>query len=140
MTAKLESEDGKEVYASATLDNITSYWSHSKVMLTSNCTDSTAQVTLYIEEEADLAIRLVSLFPAENVQEEELQPFRTDMLQYLKDLQPRLLCCAVLCCAVLCCAVLCSVFPCAANFLPCGALHCAMLAALLCATVLSTVM
>ncbi len=58
-------------------------------MLTSNTADAKAQLTLYIEGEADLAVRLVSLFPAENVKGAVLQPFRPDLLQYLKDLQPR---------------------------------------------------
>ena len=89
VTAKLESETGKEVYASADMGDISESWSHSKVMLTSNATDAKAQLTLYIEGEADLAVRLISLFPAENVKGAVLQPFRPDLLQYLKDLQPR---------------------------------------------------
>lgn len=89
VTAKLESEDSKTVYASAEINNISSSWSHPKIMLTSNSTDASAQLTLYIEGEVDLAVRLVSLFPAENVQGDVLQPFRADLLQYLKDLHPR---------------------------------------------------
>lgn len=89
VTAKLESETGKEVYASADLGAISNSWSHSKVMLTSNATDAKGQLTLYVEGEADVAVRLVSLFPAENVKGAVLQPFRPDLLQYLKDLQPR---------------------------------------------------
>ncbi len=88
VTAKLESETGK-VYASADIGDTSNSWSHSKVMLTSNETDAKAQLTLYIDGEADLAVRLVSLFPAENVKGAVLQPFRPDLLQYLKDLQPR---------------------------------------------------
>ncbi|DBA87466.1 TPA: aspartate-semialdehyde dehydrogenase-like protein [Trebouxia sp. C0004] len=89
VNAKLESETGKEVYASADIGDISSSWSHSKVMLTSNATDAKAQLTLYVKGEADLAVRLVSLFPAENVKGAVLQPFRPDLLQYLKDLRPR---------------------------------------------------
>ncbi len=89
VTAKLESGTGKEVYASADISHISNSWSHSKVMLTSNATDAKAQLTLYIEGKADLAVRLVSLFPAENVKGAVLQPFRPGLLQYLKDLQPR---------------------------------------------------
>ena len=89
VTAKLESETGKEVYASADIGTISNSWSHSNVMLTSNATDAKAQLTLYIEGEADLAVRLISLFPADNVKGAVLQPFRPDLLQYLKDLQPR---------------------------------------------------
>lgn len=89
VTAKLESETGKEVYASADIGDISNSWSHSKVMLTSNATDAGAQLTLYVDGEADLAVRLVSLFPAENVKGAVLQPFRPDLMQYLKDLQPR---------------------------------------------------
>ena len=89
VTAKLESKDGKDVYASADIDDISSSWSHVKLMLTSSATDDKAQLTLYIDGEADVAVRLVSLFPAENVKGEVLQPFRPDILQYLKDLQPR---------------------------------------------------
>ena len=37
----------------------------------------------------DLSIKMLSLFPAENVQGDVLQPFRTDILEYLKDLKPR---------------------------------------------------
>lgn len=58
-------------------------------MLHSNATDDTAQLTLYIQGPAVIAVRLVSLFPAENVEGDVLQPFRPDLLQYLKDLQPR---------------------------------------------------
>ena len=89
VTAKLESEDGETVYASAEINDISSSWSHPKIMLTSNGTDTSAQLTLYIEGEANLAVRLVSLFPAENVKGDVLQPFRADLLQYLKDLRPR---------------------------------------------------
>ncbi len=89
VTAKLESETGKEVYASADIGDVSNSWSHSKVMLTSNATDAKAQLTLYIEGEADLAVRLISLFPAENVKGAVLQPFRPELLQYLKDLRPR---------------------------------------------------
>lgn len=89
LTAKLESETGDEVYASADIGDISNSWSHVKLMLTSNATDAKAQLTLYIEGEADLAVRLVSMFPADNVEGAVLQPFRPDLLQYLKDLQPR---------------------------------------------------
>lgn len=89
VTAKLESKDGKDVYASADIDDISPSWSHVKLMLTSSATDDKAQLTLYIDGEADVAVRLVSLFPAKNVEGEVLQPFRPDILQYLKDLQPR---------------------------------------------------
>ena len=89
VTAKLESKDGKNVYASADIGGISSSWSHSKLMLTSSDTDDKAQLTLYIDGEAGVAVRLVSLFPAENVQGEVLQPFRPDILQYLKELRPR---------------------------------------------------
>lgn len=89
VTAKLESKDGTEVYASAHIDGISSSWSRLKFMLSSNATADAAQLTLYIEGEANLAVRLVSLFPAENVKGEMLQPFRADILQYLKDLHPR---------------------------------------------------
>lgn len=89
VTAKLESADGKRVYASADIDDVLSSWSHPKIMLTSNATDDKAQLTLYVDGEADLAVRLISLFPAENVKGEVLQPFRPDILQYLKDLYPR---------------------------------------------------
>ena len=58
-------------------------------MLTSNGTDPEAQLTLYVDGKADLAVRMLSLFPAENVKGEVLQPFRTDILEYLKDLKPR---------------------------------------------------
>ena len=59
-------------------------------MLTSNGTDPTAQLTLYVHGQAlDLSIKMLSLFPAENVKGEVLQPFRTDILEYLKALKPR---------------------------------------------------
>ena len=89
VTAKLESADGKRVYASADISDISSSWSHPKIMLTSNATDDKAQLTLYVKGDANLAVRMVSLFPAENVKGEVLQPFRPDILQYLKDLRPR---------------------------------------------------
>lgn len=89
MTAKLESRDGTAVYASADISNISTSWSHTKVMLNSNGTDAAAQLTLHIDGQAETAVRLVSLFPAENVRGEVLQPFRQDILQYLKDLRPR---------------------------------------------------
>lgn len=59
-------------------------------MLTSNGTDPTAQLTLYVHEQAvDVSIKMLSLFPAKNVKGDVLQPFRTDILEYLKDLKPR---------------------------------------------------
>ena len=89
VTVKLESTDGKTVYASADINNISSGWKHPKVMLTSNGTDPSAQLTMYINGAADVSLKMVSLWPAENVKGEVLQPFRPDLLQYLKDLKPR---------------------------------------------------
>lgn len=86
---KLESKDGETVYASADIKDISSSWKHPKIMLTSNGTDPTAQLTLYISGAADVSLRMLSLFPAENVKGDVLQPFRPDLLQYLKDLKPR---------------------------------------------------
>lgn len=59
-------------------------------MLTSYGTDPTAQLTMYVHgQAADLSIKMLSLFPADNVKGDVLQPFRTDILDYLKDLKPR---------------------------------------------------
>ena len=91
MTATLESQDGKTIYASADVSDISSAWKHPKIMLTSNGTDPSAQLTLYINGAADMSLRMVSLWPAQNVKGEVLQPFRPDLLRYLKDLKPR--CC-----------------------------------------------
>ena len=91
VTATLKSQDGSIVYASADIGDISSAWSHPKIMLTSNGTDPSAQLTLYINGAADVSLRMVSLWPAQNVKGEVLQPFRPDLLQYLKDLKPR--CC-----------------------------------------------
>ncbi len=91
VTATLESQDGNTVYASADIGDISSAWKHPKIMLTSNATDASAQLTLYISGAADVSVRMVSLWPAQNVKGEVLQPFRPDLLQYLKDLKPR--CC-----------------------------------------------
>ncbi len=91
VTATLESQDGKTVYASADIGDISSAWKHPKIMLTSNGTDASAQLTLYINGAADVSLRMVSLWPAQNVKGQVLQPFRPDLLQYLKDLKPR--CC-----------------------------------------------
>lgn len=91
VTATLESQDGKTVYASADIGDISSAWKHPKIMLTSNGTDASAQLTLYVNGAADISLRMVSLWPAENVKGEVLQPFRPDLRQYLKDLKPR--CC-----------------------------------------------
>lgn len=89
VTVKLESQKGKTVYASADINNISSGWKHPKVMLSSNGTDPSAQLTIYINGAADISLKMVSLWPAENVKGEVLQPFRPDLLQYLKDLKPR---------------------------------------------------
>lgn len=87
---RLESQDRETVYASAEVTDISSTWRHSKIMLTSNGTDPTAQLTLYVHGPAvDMSIKMLSLFPAENVKGEVLQPFRSDILEYLKDLKPR---------------------------------------------------
>jgi len=91
VTATLESQDGNTVYASADIGDISSAWKHPKIMLTSNGTDASAQLTLYINGAADVSFKMVSLWPAQNVKGEVLQPFRPDLLQYLKDLKPR--CC-----------------------------------------------
>ena len=91
VTATLESQDGNTVYASADIGDISSAWKHPKMMLTSNGTDPSAQLTLYINGAADVSLKMVSLWPAQNVKGEVLQPFRPDLLQYLKDLKPR--CC-----------------------------------------------
>ena len=58
-------------------------------MLKSNGTSSTAQLTLHIDGAAEVSVKMLSLFPAENVKGDVLQPFRPDLLQYLKDLKPR---------------------------------------------------
>ena len=89
VTVKLESQNGKTVYASADINDISSGWKHPKVMLRSNGTDPSAQLTMYINGAADISLRMVSLWPAENVKGEVLQPFRPDLLQYLKGLKPR---------------------------------------------------
>ena len=89
VTVKLESEDRNTVYASAAIDDISAAWKHPKVMLKSNGTSSTAQLTLYINGAAEVSVKMLSLFPAENVKGNVLQPFRPDLLQYLKDLKPR---------------------------------------------------
>jgi hypothetical protein len=91
VTATLESQDGNTVYASADIGEISSAWKHPKIMLKSNGTDASAQLTLYINRAADVSLKMVSLWPAQNVKGEVLQPFRPDLLQYLKDLKPR--CC-----------------------------------------------
>ncbi len=89
VTAKLESEGGETVYASAEVKDISSAWTHPKIKLTSNGTDPNAQLTLYVHGAADISFRMVSVFPEENVKGDVLQPFRPDLLQYLKDLKPR---------------------------------------------------
>ncbi|KAL0055122.1 hypothetical protein WJX82_007357 [Trebouxia sp. C0006] len=89
VTATLESQDGNTVYASADIGEISSAWKHPKIMLKSNGTDASAQLTLYINRAADVSLKMVSLWPAQNVKGEVLQPFRPDLLQYLKDLKPR---------------------------------------------------
>nr|QOL01194.1 putative extracellular protein TR9_006 [Trebouxia lynnae] len=89
ITVQLESQDRQTVYASAAIEDISASLRHLKLMLASNGTDPNAQLTLFVHGKADLAIRMLSLFPAENVKGEVLQPFRTDILQYLKDLKPR---------------------------------------------------
>ena len=59
-------------------------------MLTSNGTDPHAQLTLYVHNRhVELSVKMLSLFPAENVKGDMLQPFRTDILDYLKALKPR---------------------------------------------------
>lgn len=90
ITVQLESQDRETVYASAEVKDVSSSWNHSKMMLTSNGTDPNAQLTLYVHgRDVELSIRMLSLFPAENIKEDGLQPFRTDILEYLKDLKPR---------------------------------------------------
>ena len=89
VTVKLESDTGDEVYASADVPDISFAWKHPKITLSSNSTDSNARLTLYIHGAADVAVKMLSLFPADNVKGEVLQPFRPDLLQYLKNLKPR---------------------------------------------------
>ncbi|KAL3133328.1 aspartate-semialdehyde dehydrogenase-like protein, variant 2 [Trebouxia sp. C0009 RCD-2024] len=90
VTVQLESQDKRTVYAAAEVKDVSPSWNHSKIMLTSNGTDPTAQLTLYVHDQhVELSIRMLSLFPAENIKGDVLQPFRTDILDYLKDLKPR---------------------------------------------------
>ena len=89
MTVQLESQDRQTVYAAAEVPDVSAAWQHPKITLTSNFTDANAQLTLYIHGKADVSVRMLSLFPAENVKGDVLQPFRSDILGYLKDLKPR---------------------------------------------------
>ena len=85
----LESQTG-EVYASYRLEDqaLDTAWKQYEVMLKSEKTDATAKLSLIFEGEGSLNIDMVSLFP-ENTWANRRNGLRRDMVQMLKDLQPK---------------------------------------------------
>ena len=59
--------------------------------LTADSSDLAAQLRISFPGPAELLVDVVSLFPLENVAKGALNPypFRPDLLQYVKDLNPR---------------------------------------------------
>lgn len=87
VTVTLESANGSAIYASAIFSNITDEWTSFTAHLTANATDHHAVLAITTPGPA-LEVDVVSLFPQANGVHGSTSPFRTDLLQLLKDLKP----------------------------------------------------
>ncbi|KAK9803718.1 hypothetical protein WJX73_006123 [Symbiochloris irregularis] len=89
----LESTDGRQTYASASLEPLASHWKKFKVNLTAGATDGSAQLRISFKGPGSVLVDSVSLFPGENIVEGLINPwpFRPDLVEALKGLEPKFL-------------------------------------------------
>ncbi|CAL8471543.1 g11085 [Coccomyxa elongata] len=86
----LESSQGSHTYATAVLEDVGCSWANFRATLTANTTDPNARLALRLKG-GEVLVNMVSLFPAENGVEGSVSPFRSDLLDLMKGLQPRFL-------------------------------------------------
>jgi alpha-N-arabinofuranosidase len=91
ITAAIESEDGKTLYASGRVTRLTQTWKQYDVALTASAVESTARARfdLTTERPGTIWFALVSLFPP--TYRNQANGFRPDLLQMLIDMRPKFL-------------------------------------------------
>jgi alpha-L-arabinofuranosidase len=91
ITAAIESEDGKTVYATGRVPRLTQTWKQYDVALTSSTVEPTAgaRFILTADRPGTIWFTLVSLFPP--TYRNQANGFRSDLLQMLIDMRPRFL-------------------------------------------------
>lgn len=91
ITAAIESEDGKTVYATGRVSRLTQTWKQYDVALTSSAVESTARArfVLTADRPGTIWFTLVSLFPP--TYRNQANGFRPDLLQMLIDMRPKFL-------------------------------------------------
>ena len=85
-----DSETGN-VYGETVFEGIDSEWQKVSANITSNTTDFKGQVAILLQSPGSVLVDSLSLFPGGNMREgwQNPHPFREDLLQLLKDLEPR---------------------------------------------------
>ena len=91
ITAAIESEDGKTVYATGRVTRLTQTWKQYDVALTSSAVEATARArfVLTTDRPGTIWFTLVSLFPP--TYRNQANGFRPDLLQMLIDMRPKFL-------------------------------------------------
>jgi alpha-L-arabinofuranosidase len=91
ITAAIESEDGKTVYASGRVTRLTQTWKQYDVALTSSAAEPTAKARFILttDRPGTIWFTLVSLFPP--TYRSQPNGFRPDLLQMLVDMRPKFL-------------------------------------------------
>jgi len=91
ITAAIESEDGKTVYATGRVTRLTQTWKQYDVALTSSAVEPTARArfVLTTDRPGTIWFTLVSLFPP--TYRNQANGFRPDLLQMLIDMRPKFL-------------------------------------------------
>lgn len=84
-------QDSDAVYAEVSFEGIKSSWQKFSANITSNTTDFNGKLVIQLAEPGTITIDSVSLFPGGSMREgwQNPYPFREDLLQHLKDLNPR---------------------------------------------------
>ena len=79
------------VYGEATFKGINSHWRKFLANITANTTDFEAEMALRLPPQGSILVDSLSLFPGGNIRAgwQNPHPFRQDLLQLLKDLNPR---------------------------------------------------
>ena len=89
----LESADGSATYASTLFDSVSAEWEQYEATLAVSpaSTDYNARLTISFSGPGALTVDVVSLLPEDNARKGALNPwpFREDLLQRLRDLEPR---------------------------------------------------
>lgn len=79
------------MYAEVVFDGINEHWQKVSSDITSDTTDFKGEVVVQLVEPGTVTIDSLSLFPGGNIKKgwQNPYPFRMDLLQHLKDLNPR---------------------------------------------------